>query len=267
MADIEIPASSGMDALDAASAEIRSSSPVAARLEVAGGADSWSVDARPAPAAQTRIFVPHFEWNGAFKARLILLNTASSAQDARLTARTAAGAEAAPKSVMLVQPNSVSDTPLESLLGSAAQAGGSGWVEIENPGGALLGALLVYDPASGAAASAPLGSSSGSWNLPYVVENRDFWTGLAVATPSPGDATVTLTAYGPAGAVLASASTVLKPYERLTALLSQWLPPLNWNASGYLTVTGTSGITALSYFGTADGRSVATIPLGEGMKE
>jgi hypothetical protein len=260
--DFEIAAPTGNDNLDPAIAEIRSSAAVAGRLECTTSRDVWSIDARPAPTGTT-VLAPHVEWNGFYTSRLVLLNVTATDQDARLRLRNRAGVEVAQVPVLVLQPGAGMSKPIESVAGIPTSAPtGSGWLELENPGGGILAWLVIEDSRTGASTSSLIAAGkSGRSILPFTVENSVYWTGLAPANRGGSPANVSIAVYSGDGSLTGRATTTLAAKTSQTALVSQWVPELRWNATGYIVISSDGEVAALSYFGTMDGKAVAAIPL------
>jgi len=260
----DLPVSVGTTALDNASAEIRASVPVSARLEVRGGRDPWSIEAQTTPTA-TKFIQPHVEWNGIYTTRLLMLNTSSAQAPTpavQLRLHTTSGTLVAPETPKAMNPYEAANMTVESLLGiSQTLERGAGWLEVEVPGSQVIIIALAVDPVGGAAAASallPVGTSS--WSLPFFVENPGYWTGLALANEGDTKSTVSLTAYGRDGSVLGRANVDLDPQQSRAALVFQWISGLANEATGYVVLTATGPISPLAYFGTTDGNSLAAIP-------
>jgi hypothetical protein len=259
--DLILPAGDGPEA--PAVAEIRASEPVSARLEVTGSGDPWSIEARTDPASGKYI-QPHVEWNGVFKTLLLLVNPSAERRVVALRLRSASGASAAPDATLSIPGFGVAGRTVEAIFNVVASApAGSGWVEVEGNEGPVLATALAANPHSGAAAaSALLPAAAGSWLMPFLVENAGYWTGLAILNPTDSAASLELSAYNPAGALIASVPLTLGGRQGQTRLVSQWIPSLPAETTGYLVISS-ADISLLAYFGTDDGASVAAIPFSE----
>jgi dienelactone hydrolase len=257
--DLTVPVGDGDT--ENASAEIDSSVPVSARMEVRGGADPWSIEAQAAPSA-VKYVQPHVEWHGTFVTRLLMLNTSSSVLDVRLQLHLPSGAPAASAATKSVNPYESVNLTIESLFGTSLPAErGAGWLEAIVPGGKVVIAALAVDPVSGAGAAStllPLGTSS--WSLPFYVENSAYWTGLALANDGDSSGIISVTAYDRSGAVLGHAEATLEPQQSRTELVYQWIPSLPAGTTGYILITASTPVAPLAYFGTSDGASLAAIP-------
>jgi dienelactone hydrolase len=257
--DLAPPSGSGF--FEPASAEVRSSVPVSARLEVMGAGDSWSLDGRPAPAL-TRYVQPHVEWNGVFQTRLLFVNPSAETRSVTLQLRSVDGAVAAPNLLQVIMGFSTASLTIEELFGSVLTTRGAGWLEANAPGGPVLIAALAADPNSRAAAASFLESSgSGLWSMPFFIENSGYFTGLALANPDDTAASMTLTAYDRAGVVVGRTNITLGARQAQTRLVSQWLPELGPGSSGHISISSGGGAVPLAYFGTTDGAALAALPL------
>jgi hypothetical protein len=257
-AEVALPAVTGADGLDPGSAEIRTSAPFSARLEVTGAKDPWSVDAAPSPGSPRTFIQPHVEWNGVFTTNLLIVNTTSTVQDVRFRLHNTDGSAAAPNTILIVNPNASAFHPLPITPGLPRDAG---WLEAENPGGGLLIFALAVDPVTGATATSPLQVASGETaSMPFYVENAGYYTGLALANPGNVAATVTLTAIDTSGAVLGARELTLQPGHSQTQIVAQWIPQLPAESTGQIRITTSAPIALLAYFGTDDGASLAAIP-------
>ena len=257
--DVAPPIGSGF--FEPASAEVRSSEPVSARLEVTGGGDSWSLDGRPGPSL-TRYVQPHVEWNGAFQTRLIFVNPSAQTRSVALQIRSADGVVAAPNSLLVLMGFSTASLTIEQLFGGIQTTRGAGWLEANALGGPVLIAALAADPNSGAAAASFLESSGpGMWSMPFFIENSGYFTGLALANTGDTAASIAITAYDRAGVALAGATITVGARQAQTRLISQWLPELRPGASGHISISSDSAAVPLAYFGTTDGATLAALPL------
>jgi len=256
----DILISLGAGFFEKASAEVHSSVPVSARLEVSGGRDPWSIEAQGAPTA-TKYIQPHVEWNGIFSTRLLILNTsATTTASVLLKLHNPSGTLATPGILQIMQANGYASQTIESMF-PLGQDRGAGWLEVEVPGAQVVVVALAVDPSLGAAAASallPVGVSS--WSLPFFVENSAYWTGLALANPGDAACGFTLTAYDRNGAILGTFGGSLDPGQNRTALVYQWIKELANDSTGYLLITSTAPVAPLAYFGTADGASLAAIP-------
>jgi len=250
----------GAGFFERASAEIHSSVPVSARLEVKGGRDPWSIEAQATPTA-TKYIQPHVEWNGIFSTRLVILNTsAATTPSVLLKLHNPSGTLAAPGILQIMQANGYASQTIESMF-PLGQDRGAGWLEVEAPGAQVVVVALAVDPTLGAAAASallPVGTST--WSLPFFVENSGYYTGLALANGGEATCGITLTAYDASGAVLGRTTETLAPQQSRTALMYQWIKELANDSTGYILITATAPVVPLAYFGTTDGASLAAIP-------
>jgi dienelactone hydrolase len=257
--DVSIP--QGTANSDPASVQILSPIALSARVEVTGARDPWSIDAQPSSAV-TKIVQPHLEWNGLFTTRLLVLNTSSAPAVAKMRIRTAVGADIAQEIQLPVAGNAVESKTIESLFGiSSSTSASAGWLDVEDAGKQLLIFALAVNLGSGAAASSLLlPAGSGTWWLPFFVENSGYYTGLALANPGDVKCNITITAYDKNATVLGKSSTSLEPHQSRTKLVYQWIAGLPADDTGYLVIEASSAIGMLSYFGTSEGASLAAIP-------
>ena len=257
---LDVVAPSGSGFFEPASAQIRSAEPVSARLEVSGPGDSWSLDARAVPSSN-RYIQPHVEWNGTFQTRFVFVNPSAQDRSVTLQLRSADGASVAPNSLLILMGFSTQSLTVEQLFGIQTPRG-AGWVEVNAPGGPVLVAALAADPNSGAAAGSFVESSGpGLWSMPFFVETSGYFTGFALANPRDSAASVALTAYDSAGAVLGRANLTLGALQAQTQLVSQWIPVLSPGLSGHISISSSPAVVPLAYFGTTDGAALAAIPL------
>ncbi len=243
-----------------ASAEIKASSPLSARMEVSGAKDTWSVEARWVPSA-TRYFQPHTEWNGTFTTRLVLLNPSSSVRVVRPHLRTRIGAEVGIGSTVEIKPWSVFTSTVESLFGGAGSQAGAGWIDIDSPDGPILVEALAVDLRTGASASSAVeGGVAGTFSMPFYVESLGYWTGLAIVSAGNLETNLTIQALDRGGKVLGSWAEKLGPLQSSTKLVSQWIQGLPLGTTGQIVITSSAPAALLAYFGTDDGAALAAIP-------
>ena len=245
-------------------AEIRSSAPVSARLEVTGSGDSWSIEARPA-ALSGRYFQPHVEWNGRFRTHLLLVNPSAERCDVALRLRSTSGTSVAPEASLNIPGFGIASRTVESIFGiTASTPPGVGWIEVEGGAGPILATALAVEPLSGAAAaSALLPAGAAARVLPFFVEKAGYWTGLAILNPADTAASLELSAYDPSGTLMARVPLTLGARQGQTKLVSQWIPSLSAETTGYIVISSAGSLSLLAYFGTDDGASLAAIPFSE----
>jgi hypothetical protein len=245
------------------SVQIQASNPISARLETSGVRDTWSIDARPAPAA-TRYVQPHTEWHGNYKTWLLVTNPSNQTRRLNPELRWPDG------STVLSSPVTQTLAPLTSIYLSVEDAvgmapghsAGAGWLNLDCPNGPLIVTALAADPQRGAvAASAIDAPAAGTWPMPFYVESAGYWTGLAIANPGDVPAQITITAYGRDGTQLASATLTLQARQSRTQLVYQWLAGLPAGTTGQIVVTSSAPVQLVAYFGTDDNTSFAAIPL------
>ena len=256
--DILLPPASQLQR--AASAEIRSSAAVSARLEVSGAGDPWSIEARPVPAG-TRSFQPHLEWNGLFKTTILLLNPSADPLAVTLRLRTSAGAQAAPDYRLTMPGFSTVSGAIEEIFAIPDSSPGAGWLEIEGDGSAPVATALALDPASGAAAATTmLPAGAGNWSMPFFIEDAQYYTGLAILNPGDAPVSIELSAYDPSGGLISTLPMVLENRHGKTLLVSQWIPTLPAESTGQITIKASGPVSPLAYFGTDDGAALAAVP-------
>ena len=250
-----------------ASAEIVAGVPVSARLEVNGMKDAWSVEGlTPASPAPRQLVQPHSELSGLFTSRLSLLNSATSSRSATLRFFSAGGNPVGSAVTRDIPALGTLNETVESLLGNSIPGTkNAGWFQLESNTGEVMAVVLAVDSNSGAKAASALGTvGTGPWVLPFYVENSGYYTGLAISNPSDKPASVNLVAYGPNGEEISGSNASLGSRQSRTSLLSQWIPKLGNESSGYLVITSNGPLSLLSYFGTTDGASLAAIPFTAG---
>jgi dienelactone hydrolase len=245
------------------SVEIQASNPVSARLETSGARDTWSIDARPVPAA-ARYVEAHTEWFGTYTTWLLVTNPSSQTRRLNPQVRWPDGAPVLSSSVtQTLGPLMSLYLTVEDAVGMApGQSAGAGWLNLDSPDGPLIVTALTTDPKSGAvAASAVDAPTGGAWSMPFYVESAGYWTGLAIANPGDSPAQIMITAYESGGRQLASANVTLEAQQSRTQLVFQWLTGLPAGTTGQVIVTSNAPVQLIAYFGTNDNASLAAIPL------
>ncbi len=265
---VSIPASGTADYIrpygfgTTAYVRIDSAAQLAARLEVSGAGDPWSIEARSAPSAVTTLIQPHVEINGTFTTRLVALNTSSQSQNIAFilysyspTRRTVS---------RTIPAGGVLSETVESLFGiQPGDPAGAGLVELDPGDPRIIVSALAVDSKHRAAAANPVGqAAAGSFSMPFYVQGTGYWTGLAIANSGNVASTVTITAYDPTGTNKPVTVTPdpVQPGSSATLLLSQWMPALPGDSTGQLIITATAPVSLLAYFGTGDALALAAIP-------
>jgi len=256
----DVPLPSAQEPQRAASAEIRSSTAVSARLEVTGAGDPWSIEARPVPAG-TVSFQPHLEWNGLFQTRLFLLNPSPVPLAVTLRLRTAAGTQAAPDYRLTMPGFSTVDRTIEAIFTFPDASPGAGWLELESDGGSAVATALAFDPRSGAAAATTmLPAGAGNWSMPFFIEDAQYYTGLAILNPGNAPVSIEVSAFDPSGGLISRFPVVLESRHGKTLLVSQWIPALPAESTGQIMIQASGPVSLLAYFGTDDGIALAAVP-------
>jgi cephalosporin-C deacetylase-like acetyl esterase len=257
-ADVSLPP--GSQVQRAASAEIRSSTAVSARLEVSGDGDPWSIEARPAPAGTTS-FQPHLEWNGLFQTRILLFNPSAQPLEVTMRLKTAAGMQAALDYSLTMPAFSTADRAIEAIFSFPDSSPGAGWLEVAGDGKAPVATALAFDPRSGAtAATAMLPAGAGNWSMPFFIEDAQYYTGLAILNPGNAPVSIELSAFDPSGELISRLPIVLENHHGKTLLVSQWIPALPAESTGQITIQASGAVSLLAYFGTDDGVALAAVP-------
>ncbi len=245
------------------SVEIQASTPISARLETSGARDTWSIDARPAPTA-TRYVQPHTEWNGTYTTWLLVTNPSNQTRRLSPELRWPDGSPVLRSSVTHnLGPLMSINLTVETAVGMApGHSAGAGWLNLDAPDGPLIVTALAEDPKRGAVAATAIHAPAGGlWSMPFYVESSGYWTGLAIANPGESAAQITITAFGMAGNLMASANQTLEAQHSSTQLIHQWLASLQAGSTGHIAVLSNVPVQMVAYFGTDDSASLAAIPL------
>jgi dienelactone hydrolase len=245
------------------SVEIQASNPVSARLETSGARDTWSIDARPVPAA-TRYVQPHTEWYGTYTTWLLVTNPSNQTRRLNPEVRLPDGSPVLSSSVtQTLGPLMSIYLNVEAAVGMApGHSAGAGWLNLDSPDGPLIVTALAMDSKRGAVAASAIDTpTGGAWSMPFYVESAGYWTGLAIANPGDSPAQITITAYDKDGNQLASANVTLEARQSRAQLVYQWLAGLPAGTTGQIVVTSSAPVQLVAYFGTDDNASLAAIPL------
>lgn len=260
---LDITPYAGEGIYESVSVEIQASKPVSARLEVSGARDTWSIDARPVPAA-THYVQPYAEWYGAHSTLLFVTNPSDKPRRLNAVARMLDGsaAQTLPVTHLLGSLESICLQAEDAVGMVPGNGAGVGWLDMDAPDGPLMVVSLTRNSDAGAVAASTIDMvDSGTWSLPFYSEVPGYWTGLAIANPGEMPAQITLAAYDSAGQQLAVADTILEGKQSRVQLVYQWLEGLPIGTTGQIVITSNVPVQMFSYFGTDDKASLAAIPL------
>lgn len=231
----------------------------------AAGGDLLGLDARKATEKLQNLFFPQMVASGPWKTELGLVNFSDAPVLATIYAHkpdgTLYGAED-----LTSNPVSRGLDPGESLLldvkelfGFATGDAREGWLEVQSSAEALNGFLSYGIPETGylaAIAASPEPSKASVFS--HIASTSGFFTGLALLNPSSLAANVQILAFTPSGDLLGRDDTVIRPKQRLSRLLTEFIPATQNRSSGFVSVTSDVPLYTSSLFGSE--KVLANIP-------
>jgi hypothetical protein len=130
-----------------------------------------------------------------------------------------------------------------------------GSLEIDSPGGPVMGSAVIGDSIQNRFATAvPVVADTYSEAVFAQVASGDaggvgYWTGLAFQNPNPTAATVQIQVYSPAGNLTGQGSATLAAGGRLSKQLVELIPGFLPQLGGHVHVLSSLPVTMLEIFG------------------
>ncbi|MEJ2079974.1 MAG: leucine-rich repeat domain-containing protein [Acidobacteriota bacterium] len=229
------------------------------------GGDLLGLNARKADEKLQNLFFPQMVASGPWKTELGLVNYSNAPQLVTVYAHKPDGTLYGAGDVTS-NPVSRGLDPNQSLLLDVGQLFGfeagdtrEGWLEVRASAEAINGFLSYGVPSIGylaAIAATPEATKASVFS--HIAATSGYFTGLALLNPSSLTANVQILAYTPSGELLGRDDTVIRPNQRLSRLLTEFIPSTQNHSGGFVSVTSDVPLYTSSLFG-AD-KVLANIP-------
>ncbi len=150
-----------------------------------------------------------------------------------------------------------------ALFGFTGSQTFDGWIKVTATSSAVSGYVVYGLPGSGASAlvaAAATGRKTALFSHIATLDNPYFFTGLALLNPGTLAANVRIMAFAKGGQALGSTDLVLRPGERVSRLINEFIGGTANRGDGFIWVKSDIPIYMTSLFGsTAGGKSVKVL--------
>jgi len=213
----------------------------------------------------------HFAVGRLYRSVLDLFNTGTAPCDVVVHAFHDDGSPLASSAPLTIPDGGMVRSGLAELLGIDWQGTDAavGFLRVDGSRGGLLGTLTFGDRAGQGFASTLVLPQTGRSGMLFshvaVGEHSgiQYFTGLTLLNPGPGNATATVTVYDEFGLVTGQGQVTLPAGTKLSQMLSDFVPGLDAQVKGYITVTAQepeAALFAFALFGDSQGQFMSAIP-------
>jgi hypothetical protein len=204
-------------------------------------------------------YAVHIVSGGGYTSRLKLVNTDFVQQSVQVTLNGVNAERTIPAHGRL-------DEPLDEMFSFSGASVVTGYLAVQtltNTSGvigtveiaAAGGQLLTVEPVEG--------QDTVELTFPSILQDRGYWTGLALLNARQTAATVTIEIHSPAGTTVATKAVTIAPGQRAGGTVSEWFPGISNQTGGSIRITSTSPIYGVQFFGTTGengGNFLVTVP-------
>jgi hypothetical protein len=139
-----------------------------------------------------------------------------------------------------------------------------GYLEISSDGVRICGSVVFGDPGREVFSSAlPLvGELKRSMVFSQLASDEDYFTGIALVNPGPGEVRAVIDVYDAEGNRAATGERVIPAHGRSTGVLTQYFPSLAGQnrSSGYIVVNADGDLAGFALFGTHGLTALSAVP-------
>ncbi|MBN2433418.1 MAG: VCBS repeat-containing protein [Acidobacteria bacterium] len=213
----------------------------------------------------------HFAVGRLYRSVLDLFNTGTAPCDVVVHAFHDDGSPITSSAPLTIPAGGLLRSGLAELLGIDWQGTDAavGFLRVDGSRGGLLGTLTFGDRAGQGFSSTLVLPQAGRAGMLFshvaVGEHSgiQYFTGLTILNPGPGNATATVTVYDEFGLITGQGQVTLPPGTKLSQMLPDFVPGLGAQVKGYITVTAQEPEAALfsfALFGDSQGQFMSAIP-------
>ncbi len=195
--------------------------------------------------SQTKICFPHIAINGGWGTEIAIINPTVKTVSGDLTFFDIAGNPLGAAVPITLNANGRYQAVVETAF---AGRGNIEYMIFKAPVYGLKGYTKFYDAKTRASIVASSPQTSGI----FTKIEKNGWTGIAFVNTSDEDATVFLTAYNDAGAVVATAPMPVKAGEKKVKTATEFFAPQSIAAATYIRFNSNQGIVGFFLNGTSD---------------
>ena len=218
--------------------------------------DLLGINARKATEKLSHLYFPQLVVGGPWQTELGLVNYSSDPTLVTIYARkpdgTLYGGEdltANPVSRGL-NPGEGLRVDVSELFGFSGQDAREGWLDVQASAESVNGFLSYGIPSVGSlAAIAATPDARESSVFSHMASTGGFFTGLAILNPSSLTANVRILAFTPSGELLGRSDTVIRPKQRLSRLITEFIPGTTNHSNGFVWIRSDVPLFSSSLFG------------------
>jgi len=254
---------------EAASLRAVSSTQIAGFEMVRGKGDVLGLNARPADEKLNTLYFPQFAvlGNPAFRSEITVVNYGQESAILTISAFRSDG-KLFDQRVLLNNPVVRSLGPLQTVrldvtglfgfLGTALQ---SGWIAVEANRESINGCLSYSQPTlKSLAAVAPQPHGATTALFSHIATTMGYFTGLAILNPGALAANLRIVALKADGSRLGTFTGILRPRERVSSLINEWIPGSVNQAGGMMWVTADVPVQLTALFINSGGGVISNVP-------
>jgi hypothetical protein len=234
--------------------------------------DTAALTAQDISAGSTILYAPQYASGGYIRTALSIINLDSVAGTVSFRFMGDDGVQLGTTKTLAIQPKGklYIDDP-NFFLTPAAGVTICGYVEVASNGVRLIGSSTFGDSnrQTFLASLALISNPETSLFYSKITSNASFFTGLAILNPNQLDTVVMIEAYDAAGTLIGRDTELLNAGQRISRLLTQYIPALigKDQVSGYVVVTSDRPIASFSTLGTNNLSAMAAIAPTRGRTE
>lgn len=230
-------------------------------MELFGHPVSGTTAITPVMAA-TEICFPHFADSSSWWTGIAIANPGESPAFVTLRAYNDSGEQIDKDCNRIIPPQSQMEP---SVIHTLFALGGAetGWIKLISSQPVVALEIFGHTDSSGIAGFSPAPAAT-EICIPHFAEEKDWWTGIAVANPGTVTARISITALSDAGDQIGA------PYEvsidggcRMTPQIIRNIISLGEHTSGWLKITATRPVAAMEIFGQFTTSMIAGLSAGE----
>ncbi len=244
-----------------------SSTDIAGFEFVRGEGDLLGLNARPAAELLDTLFFPQLAVLDPFQTELVIVNYSDETVILTITAHQENGEpfdatrlETNPVNRVLEAGRSLRADVAE-LFGFFGEQTLEGWLRVESSSRAINGSISYSIPGlNSVAAVASVGQGSTRAIFSHLATSLGFFTGVALLNSGSVGANVRIVALEPGGTPIGTFTTTLLPGQRVSDLITEFVPEAADRAGGLIWISSDVPIFLTSLFGSLSSGVLANIP-------
>jgi hypothetical protein len=221
--------------------------------------NKWALRAADGLAGAKKLFCPQFIIGGGYRSSITLVNLEETAAIVTLRWINDNGETIGHEGTLVIPAFGRTMIQDDSLFGTGIEA--SGYVQIESDR-RLTGSVIFGDEGGWMIKTALPLVTEGQKEVIFsqVAQNKQYYTGVAIANPNTIDTNVTISIYDTNGTLKGSGARIIKAGARISKLLRELAPSLPDMNAGYFTLKSDQSIFSFAVFGTNGFTALSAVP-------